>query len=468
MLLITVVYLSGINSYAQKSTSLDQDIQKLDSSIKSLGKLFSKKDKTNSGLEDKKDKAATDDNGSVKKENDEKSSSKKSGALQPGDIAPDAKVIDADYLHPFNKGAAVVTKGTAYGLIDMTGNFIVPYNKYRKIESGATIDTRVTKSGIFLINGWEGAIDAKGKLITAGYPGLSWGYGNVDGTLIMCTNPNKPPIYLDAEGRKYSLKQYLSGIVDGIGMVHENSRIGYKNLKDEWIVKPTYSFAEPFSEGMACVGNINEFGETKYGFIDRTGKEVIGLIYTRKPDNFHGGVARVTPKNNPEFKEAYIDKKGNIVKKLEKVGLYTYLGNGFYLGDGGYVLDSTGRIDTEVEFLRRFGVVLQPATQRALSIGLEKSTDIANFSDEKICFTRLFKESGAGNFGSINLRTKEVMEGPFHAGTYYSLRYFDPVSKLAHTQFNVSRNFRDKIPLRDGYVNEQGIFVIIIGEASKW
>ena len=145
---------------------------------------------------------------------------------------------------------------------------------------------------------------------------------------------------------------------------------------------------------MACVGNKNEFGEIKYGFIDRTGKEVTGLIYTFKPDNFHGGIARVTPKNNPEFKEAYIDKKGNIVKKLEKVGLYIYIGNGLYLGDYGHVLDSTGKIETEAEFLQHFAVLLQPTTERALSIGLEQTTEISNFNDEKICFTRLFKGSG--------------------------------------------------------------------------
>ena len=384
--------------------------------------------------------------------------------LKPGDVAPNAKAIDADYLFAFNMGAAIVEKGTAWGLIDMAGNFIVPYNKYHQISALYGFGGYLTHGGIFLVDGEMGAINSKGKLITEAFPKFRWSMGSNDGKLIKAF---EKPLYLDAEGRQYVLKQYLGGIVDGIGIVTESYKSGYKNLKDEWIVKPVYDYAEPFSEGMACVAKRDEFGVIKYGFVDRTGKEVIPLIYSIKPDNFHGGLARVEPKSNPEFREAYIDKKGNVVVKLTKVGFYSYIGNGFYLGDGGHVMDSTGKIFlTENEFLQQFGVVLQSATERALSIGMEKSTDIANDNDGKICFTRTFKESKPSNFGSINLKTKVVMEGPFYGGN--SLRYFDPISKFALATVYPSKDLKSKTPPREGYVNEEGVFVIVKGEASKW
>ena len=383
--------------------------------------------------------------------------------LRPGDVAPNAKVIEADFLELFNMGAAVVHKGTAFGLIDMAGNFIVPYNKYRRISMLLGVGGVSTQGGIFIVDDEMGAVNSKGKLITEAFPTFRWSVGSDDGKLIKAF---EKPLYLDAEGRQYLLKQYLQHIVDGIGIVTESHKSGYKNLKDEWIVKPIYDYAEPFSEGMACVARRDEFGVIKYGFIDKTGKEVIPLIYSVKPEDFHGGLARVTPKNNSEFKQAYIDKKGNIVVKLTTFNFYSYIGNGLYYGDRGHVMDSTGKILTEYEFLQQFGVVLQPSLERNLSIGLEHSTAIANYNDGKICFTRMFKESRPQNFGSINLKTKVVMEGSFYAAN--SLRYFDPVSKFALATFYTSKDFKSKIPPREGYVNEQGVFVIIKGEASKW
>jgi hypothetical protein len=130
-------------------------------------------------------------------------------------------------------------------------------------------------------------------------------------------------------------------------------------------------------------------------------------------------------------------------------------------------MDSTGKIITQEEFLKNLGVVLQPATDKMFSIAIESYEGQPGYNDGKVCFNRSFKQSGVmSNVGCVNLKTRSVIEGPFDHGT--SLHFFDPVSKLAHARFNVSRNSQDKVPLRDGYVNEQGIFVIVKGEASKW
>ncbi len=87
------------------------------------------------------------------------------------------------------------------------------------------------------------------------------------------------------------------------------------NLKNEIITKEIFDDAMPFSEGMACVGKINEFGEMKYGFINTKGEIVIPLIYSNKPSDFKSGLSMVSPQDKTEFDYGYINKKGKIVIK---------------------------------------------------------------------------------------------------------------------------------------------------------
>jgi hypothetical protein len=384
--------------------------------------------------------------------------------LKPGDIAPNAKVIDAEFFYPFNMGAAIVQKGSAFGLIDMNGNFLVPYNKYNRITPmSVSGGARITAGGIFMVDAGKGALNSKGVLITAAFPDLSWTSGSDDGKLIFTSNYKGGYLYLDAEGHQYFFKEYLEHIAEGIGIAKDNYKCGYKNLKGEWLVKPVYDYAEPFSEGMACVAKRNEFGETKWGFIDRTGKEVTGLIYTFKPENFHAGLARVQPKDNSQFLSAFIDKKGNIAQKFNTVVFYTYIGNGLYSG-GANMMDSTGKLIPVKDFLQQLGIVMQPG-DKSVNLGNENIEGVP-YNDGKISYARLSKEPGHQTFGSVNIKTKEAIEGLFDAATTF--HYFDPVSKLSFARFFISKDYRDKTPAREGYVNEQGVFVIIKGEASKW
>ena len=43
--------------------------------------------------------------------------------------------------------------------------------------------------------------------------------------------------------------------------------------------------------------------------------------------------------------------------------------------------------------------------------------------------------------------------------------YYDPISGLTLTTFQKSPKFGD---ITEGYVNQEGVFMIIKGEASKW
>jgi len=379
--------------------------------------------------------------------------------LNPGDVSPTAKAIEADYLFPFYMGAAVIKKGEAYAMIDKEGNFIVPFKPSIIAHLSGTY-SKETNGVFFTVNGLNDIVNAKGKLITEGLKVYSWGPSE-DGKLIAANL-----ICIDENGQKYTLKSPLGYIVDGIGIFREPSsnKIGFKSIKDEWIVKPAYDEAEPFSNGMACVGKKNEFGEIKYGFIDKSGKELIPLMYSRKPENFYGGLARVEPKDQTDFREAFIDKKGTVVKKFSQLSSFVYIGNGLYFSKAG-LMDSTGVIVTQDELLQRFGVSPSSAKE---NIVFQFGATAPMYNNGKICFRRNSKGE-ASKFGFIDLKTKAVVEGTFENYITAPFKFSDPVSKLSPAQFNVSGKQFEKTAIRKGYINEQGIFVIVVkGATSQW
>ena len=203
--------------------------------------------------------------------------------MQPGDVHPDAKVIDADYLNPFNKGAALIRKGSAWALINKDGDFIVPYNKY-SFDEVTQIDGKTgawSQGGIFIVSlpdgmgGNNGAINYQGKLITSEYPSLAW---HLTGNRLMAytTDNNGNWIFMNAEGQKYILKNSKDYTIDpdtfSEGAVTVRSRrsedygsIGFKNLKDEWIANHKMVWLNLFEAPGMCYEK-DQFGELKYGF----------------------------------------------------------------------------------------------------------------------------------------------------------------------------------------------------------
>ena len=89
-----------------------------------------------------------------------------------------------------------------------------------------------------------------------------------------------------------------------------SSKFGYIDNTGKLVVNYIYSSANFFSEGLACVSKkINE--KSYYGFINTSGKEVIGCRYDYA-DDFSDGLAFV------EFgsQKGYINKEGKMVIKL--------------------------------------------------------------------------------------------------------------------------------------------------------
>jgi hypothetical protein len=87
-------------------------------------------------------------------------------------------------------------------------------------------------------------------------------------------------------------------------LVTRNGKYGFIDRTGKEIISPQYESANSFSEGLASVGN------SKFGFIDKTGKVIIefkyDVNYNFSDSSFKNGFARVTLNGN----EIYIDKNG--------------------------------------------------------------------------------------------------------------------------------------------------------------
>lgn len=97
--------------------------------------------------------------------------------------------------------------------------------------------------------------------------------------------------YFDAHGEvvipfQNNYESYGS-FSDGLARVRKDDECGYIDKTGKEIIKPQFSFAEDFSEGIAVVRN----SEDQHGAIDKTGNLIIGYQF-RYLSNFENGYAK--------------------------------------------------------------------------------------------------------------------------------------------------------------------------------
>jgi hypothetical protein len=214
---------------------------------------------------------------------------------------------DATFPYEFNGGYAVfMAKNEMFGLMDKTGKIIHKpvYNQ-----------TSFNKGELFIVdsadNHW-GILNAAGKwAVRPIYRSMSepdeQGYIQVrlfDGNYG----------YIDATGKelipaKYYNLFYFSNDLAPFIDKQDEGKYGAVNRKGEVVIQPKYEAMEAFSEGLACVSiTINE-NESKTGFIDVTGKEVIPLKPGSFVSSFHNGLAQFIENE----KIGFMDKTGKTV-----------------------------------------------------------------------------------------------------------------------------------------------------------
>ena len=106
-------------------------------------------------------------------------------------------------------------------------------------------------------------------------------------------------------------------------------------------IKKTYRYKARFSEGLAIVSNNDFYGNSKYGFVNESGEEVIPLIYDWAQP-FENGTARVTEGQLHSF---LIDRDGNkVTSEYYNTMQYFKEGMSCVLSNGGFgFIDKAGR-----------------------------------------------------------------------------------------------------------------------------
>lgn len=146
---------------------------------------------------------------------------------------------------------------------------------------------------------------------------------------------------------------------EGTRCVMKDSKYGYINDNDEFVIPCVYDHAFPFSQNCALVckdglwGVIDNCGnekapfqysiiypfsddmacfskDDKYGFINRAGEEIIGALYD-EASPFSSSCAKVRKKD----KWGYIDKSGNVIIPFKYADAHNCVKNRFVVNKGG-------------------------------------------------------------------------------------------------------------------------------------
>ena len=389
-----------------------------------------------------------------------------------GELSHDAVSLEVDKMFDFNNGVAVVVRGTSSALINAKGAIVVPFNTYDfPYYTISVLQYVYLSNGLFHFRTMDqqqwGYMNSAGKIIAMGVLN-----DLTDNKRALEINNSGHWTYTTPDGKKYSPGDQLYEINQGIGIVRRqvqgNVYISYKRLNGTTL--PTQPFDEiyRFSEGMAVVGKKDQFGEIKYGYINADGKLVIPLMYSIKPSEFSAGYAKVVPKDRSEFEYAFINKKGVIVFKQTQADIlkygafdhFTTYGMAFNMK---YVMDSNFKLTSKADFFKSYGL---PAD----SWFINEQNSVEGEPTPKLLFST---RGVVGRYtqlpltGFINFATGKVVAPVFDLLNVNNI-YFDPAAKLAYAKVCVGKSNTGALIYREGYINEDGEFVIVKGEGAKW
>lgn len=472
------------NKTAKDIENVGEVVEKTNKTVekasKVFGAIFNKKEK-NKETNDETSSPNNSNNDSNKIETTINGVQKQNKA---GTIHPDAVVLDADRLGTFNDGLSIVAKGNSTALINAKGEFVVKYNSYNFMGQ---IMADYLRNGIFTANGstadkyFKGYVNSEGKEIKF----VKGSLGTPLGDYLTVHGSADDTWFYDKSGNHFIISNYLNNINQSMllyqrakeqrsnlflfSSIEERQKFGYKNKKNEVVIKPEWDEANSFSEGMAVVGKKNEFGEMKYGFIDEMGQVAVPLKFTNRPEDFRDGLAKVISNEKicsscPQQFYGYIDKNGEFTinsKDWKNPGItFSPFFHGYAFSNVN-VLNKKGQIMSYQDFLVGFGI---PRELMHKSAGVE--WDYKNIQNKRIMVNFKGNEEGRTNkryHALLDLENKKTL---FLWYADAKIGSFDPVSGLALVEEygDKVRNNRKRI----GYINEEGVFMIVKGETSKW
>lgn len=242
-------------------------------------------------------------------------------------IPPEPKVIDYGEVDDFHESFAVARKGDDYTIIDTLGNERLPLGKYALRNRKPSLNQRVY-SGFF-----------NGMCVVQDRVTMLYGFIDTSFKLIIPCVYNAATIFQKdgyAQVTRLDEKHNVSNqyFIDKRGKVFLNKTknvdeffawefaITQNNTSEKNYYRKNGTFAfkikgsnESFSDAMSRISE-NFNGQTRYGFIDTTGKRVIPAKFAGKVMNFSEGLAMYEPNYGDVYKYSFINKKGDEVFRL--------------------------------------------------------------------------------------------------------------------------------------------------------
>lgn len=203
----------------------------------------------------------------------------------------------------FSEGLAAVVNDQRLGYIDETGKVVIPL-QYEKGTAFKEDRAFVLNPGAML---WS-LIDKTGKVIADAQFPAEEGTQFSDGYVMLRDGPEY--CYYDRDGKKkFGPYTYAEPFSEGMACVAKDSKYNWIDTNGSFVFSAWFARARSFTEGMAAVSIKDWSGP--WGFIDKTGKMVIAPVY-EQTNVFREGVAAVKTNNVWTF----IDKTGAEVLRL--------------------------------------------------------------------------------------------------------------------------------------------------------
>ena len=225
---------------------------------------------------------------------------------------------------------------------------------------------------------------------------------------------------------------------------YESGKCGFRLKSTENIIIPAKydEVGRSFREGLAKVG-IGPYNDRKYGYIDKTGKEVVPCKYDAV-GNFHEGLAWVRIGSYNEGKYGYIDKTGKVViplkyneaddfsEGLARVHIGAYSEYSWYRVKKYGFIDKTGNVITPFKY-NFAGYFREGLACINIGGGIPKTIDSSTGG-----FQKYYKEKViGGKWGFIDKTGKEIVLPKYNYADFF-------VEGLAPVELNGKWGYIDK------------------------
>jgi hypothetical protein len=234
-----------------------------------------------------------------------------------------ALVIGHKYerILPFSEGVAAVMKDKKFGFIDITGKELTAFI----YEDASSFSESLACVRIDEKNGF---IDKAGRMVIAPqFERACWASDFSAGLAMVYKNDKAG--YINARGEYviHPAYTYASAFSEGLALVQPAGQLkyGYINTTGTMVIAPKYELSLPFKEGLATVKLLDSNGEPVFAIIDKTGRQIGRDLPYLFVGIFNEGLAGV---ENNAHQWGFIDRSGKEVISPVYAGV-TLFKNGF-------------------------------------------------------------------------------------------------------------------------------------------